>query len=317
MPIPDWTVPFWLRSYVYASDPTPGGVADDSPGLPINQTIADFEGEGQGIYLLRQEGCSLVNGGVRMTKEHVPQGDGDILHRRFVSGSEITLAVQMWQTTNKPACDELLQVMSDTLMGYAYGLLNAGDNEGRVIWTPAGEATRMLDDCQLLSYPVSSQSAREAYELVFSLDSPWPYAMDSVQDPADNLPNLSTAASSIVNGGNRSSYPVILLYGDLSGTDLQTVTNVTTGEFFQYDCAQPGSPNIDVGGNEWLEIDMFKNTVYKVVSTGGGAPFTLSNAEAGIVMDTSTFFTLAPGTNNVVLTLGSSTGKCLSNSAWA
>ena len=90
MPLADWAVPFELTSAVYSGTM-----------LSINSQTAN------GLYLLRPEGCSLVNQ-VRSTKEMVPQEDGAILHRRFAAGMEMTLAIQLWEDTTKIACDSLL-----------------------------------------------------------------------------------------------------------------------------------------------------------------------------------------------------------------
>lgn len=300
MPLADWSVPFTLTSSAYS--PTP---------LTFNTPFA-FP-SGTGIYFLRADGCSL-NNQVRQTKDFVPQADGAILHRRFVAGMEMTLAIQMWESDSQVACDTLLQEMVDELMGYLYGLLNAGDNEGRISWVPEGgssatSTSRMLDDIRLLTYPVeSNQSA--AYEVGFTVDCALPYAEDLTQ----LAPSIAGGGGTVVNNGNRPTYPVWQIYNG-SGANLAfTLTNTTTGDSFSFNDALPGCANIASG--EYVEIDTFRNSVTKVA-----AGPTLSNVAAGVVMTTSDFFSIPPGSNAITLT--ASTGSiggssvALINSAFA
>lgn len=303
----DWTVPFSLRSKIYTNNPTPLGVNDDPIALNEQVTFNN----GTGYYLLRQDGCSLVNQ-VRSQKEFAPQEDGAILHGRFTGGMEMTLAIQMWQNATAVACDELLQEMVDTLEGYLYGLLNSGDNEGRITWEPAGGSSnvpgsngrRMLDDIRLLTYPTGAQAPGQAYELGVTIDCELPYAEDETQLSV-NLTDAGLGVT-VTNYGNRPTFPVYRLDG---GWSTQTLTNTTTGDIFVYDDTLPDAPNIGVG--EWLEIDTFRNTVTK----GPAAP-TLINADAGIVMDGSVFGPLLPGDNQIELFVTGSTGIALVNGAW-
>ena len=305
MPIPDWTVPFRLTSTVYTSSPSPGGVADNPLGL---NSLVSFP-SGTGYYLLREDGCSLTNQ-VRSTKEFVPQADGSILHCRFVAGMEMTLAIQMWQDANTLACDTLLKEMVDTLEGYLYGLLNAGDNEGRITWLPSGNSSsaspyRMLEDIRLLTYPNETHSAGSAFELTFTLDSEWPYAADETQ----LSPSLSGGTGTVINYGSRPTYPVWKIYGPY---DAFVLTNATTGASFTYDGLQPSAPNIGV--NDYIEINTFKNTAFK---NGDGA-----NCDSGIVMATSDFFSISPGSNSIRVgyvsgnTTNNNSSVALINAAW-
>lgn len=302
----DWTVPFSLRSKVYTNNPTPLGVDDDP--IALNEAVTFLNGTG--YYLLRQDGCSLTNQ-VRSQKEFVPQEDGAILHGRFTGGMEMTLAIQMWQNASNFACDDLLQEMVDTLEGYLYGLLNAGDNEGRITWEPSGGSSnvpgsngrRMLDDIRLLTYPTGSQAPGQAYELGVTIDCELPYTEDETQLSV----NLTDGSVAVTNYGNRPTYPVYRLDG--AGWSTQTLTNTTTGDIFTYDDTLPGAPNI--GPGEWLEIDTFRNTVTK----GPAAP-TLTNAAAGIIMEESVFGPLLPGVNLIELFVVGSTGTALVNGAW-
>lgn len=311
MPVADWTVPFLLTSKVYTNNPTPGGTADDP--LAINSLVT-FPGGNQGIYFLRSDGCSLTNQ-VRETKEFVPQEDGAILHRRFLAGMEMSLAIQMWDTTSAIACDDLLQDMDDTLMGYLYGLLNVGDNEGRISWIPSGQNARMLDDLRLLSYPIGSQQPGSPYEITVTVDCTLPYAEELIQ-LAPAIPGA------VVNLGNRTTYPVWQIYNGTGPNFAFTLTNSTTSESFAFDDSLPGCADVPVGN--YVEIDTFRNSVTKV-KPAAVAPVTaadvLSNVAAGVAMLNTGFFLLVPGTNTIALTattgsIGASS-KGLINGAWA
>ena len=291
MPLADWTVPFTLTSSVYSATT-----------LSLNTPVVFTAGTG--TFFLRGEGCSLTNQ-VRQTKEFVPQEDGSILHRRYVAGMEMGLAVQLWQDTETIACDTLQQEMLDSLMGYAYGLLNAGDNQGRVSWVPSGgssvvSGSRMLDDIRLLSYPVESQQPGSPYEVAFTVDCALPYAEDLTQSTIA----LDDVGVTVTNYGNRPVYPVWQLTGPFSQ---QSLTNMTNGDVFYYDDTFPGAPVI--GPNEYIEIDTFRNTAYL---NGSGA-----NCKPGINMELSDFFSIPPGSHTIVLSDPGSTGTALWNNAFA
>ena len=299
MPLADWSVPFELTSTVYSGTM-----------LSINSQTAN------GLYLLRPEGCSLVNQ-VRSTKEFVPQEDGAILHRRFAAGMEMTLAIQLWESPTQIACDTLLQEMLDTLMGYLYGLLNAGDNEGRIQWLPDGLSStassyRMLDDIRLASYPAESQQPGSPYEIVVTVDCERPYAEDATQVSE----SMSGGTGTIVNYGNRPLYPVWKIYGPFASV---TITNTTDPDApqFVWDESLPGA-GAAITNAQYLEIDTFRNTVTKVA-----AGPVLSNAAAGIDMLNSEFFTIPPGSNAITVsyTAGNTTNNnsslALINSAFA
>lgn len=301
MPLADWTVPFALTSALYS--PTP---------LDINTPVTFTSGTG--IFLLRLDGCTLTNQ-VRQTKDFVPQQDGAILHRRFTAGMEMSLAIQLWENDTQIACDTLLQEMLDDLMGYLYNLINAGDNEGRISWVPSGgssvsSTSRMLDDIRLLSYPTESQQPASPYEINVTVDCALPYAEDLTQ----LAPSVAGGGGTVVNNGNRPTYPVWQVYNGFGANLAFTLTNTTTGDSFSFDDSLPGCA--DIASGEYVEIDTFRNTATKVA-----AGPTLSNVAAGVVMTTSDFFLVPPGSNTITLvaTTGSIGGSssCLINAAWA
>lgn len=289
MPIADWSVDFNLRSRVWATG---------SQLLPFNQTVIFPSGEG--TYLLRQDGCKLSTPGdaVRAQKENVPEADGSILHCRYVAGMEMQLAIQLWEKDrDRPACDELLQEMLDELMGYLFNLINAGDDDGRISWTPKGENTRMLDDIRLLTYPSESHPPSGIMEIGVTLDCALPYSEDELQ-------LAPTIPGDVVNGGNRPTYPVWKVFGP---TTYFTIENTDTGESFSWDGAAPGMPVI--GPTDYLEINTFDNTVFKNAIG--------SNLMGGIVMSISEFFLIPPGTSAISLSSGGAASVGLINAAWA
>lgn len=277
MPLLDWSLEFDLTSGIWAGSTT----------LPFNTDTTGTFGF-SGYYMLNEQGCALRNT-VRSTKEFIPQADGAILHRRFVGGMEMDLAIQLWETPSQPACNDLGQLMLDELMGYLINLLNAGDNQGRISWTPDGQQARMLDDLRLLSYPAESHNTG-IMEVTVTLDTVYPYAAD--------LNQLSAGIPDVISvDGNRPTYPVWQITGSS-----WTLTNDDTGQQIQFDDSLPGCP--DVGGG-YVEIDTLRNTAFL---NGSGA-----NMSPGIVMENSDFFMLSPGDNSI----SGASGTYLVNSAWA
>lgn len=294
MPLADWTVPFELTSAPFDAVGT----------LPFNQDMIFPSGVGR--YVLVQEGCKL-RADVRATKTRVPQEDGDLLHRRFVTGCEMDLRVSFWEggsdPPERPACDELLQEMSDEFMGYAYGLLNAGDNEGRIQWLPSGAALRMLDDIRLWKYPAETKEGGQAFELAMTVDCGRPYSEDVVQDST----SLSGGAGTVPNTGTRSSYPVWKIYGPFTAFTLSD-----GDDEFIYNSALSGA--VAVANGDYLEINTFRNTVFL---NGSGA-----NRMPGIVMTTSKFFLIPPGGSSITIVYtgggaGNASSLALTNNAWA
>ena len=287
--IADWSVSFELTSALYSATK-----------LPFN-TVHTLPSAGTGIYLLRPDGCSQKNQ-VRATRNDVPQADGEILHRRFVSGMEMTLAIQLWQDMNNIACDDLQQEMLDELNGYLYQLINAGDNVGRIEWDPAYSDKRMLDDIRLLTYPEVSISQSLAAEVLVTIDTQWPYEMDL----AEERTNFASSVT-LTNDGNRSTYPVFQINGPF---ETFVLTNLTTDYSFSYDEDQLGAPNITAG--HYVEINTFRNTIFKDGNT--------SNCKPGVVMETSDFFELASGANDITLAVtgsgSSASGLAITNAAW-
>lgn len=281
MPIADWTVPFLLTSQVYSSDL-----------LPFNTNVATVLPSGStGYYFLNESSCSLTNS-VRETKDNIPQANGSILHRRWVQGMEMNLAVQLWQTPDDIACDDLQQEMLDFLMGYLYGLLNAVDNQGRISWVPSGVEARMLDNLRLLSYPVESHPPGSPMELTFSLDTQYPYELALTQ----RLTTITSGGSAVlVNTGTVPVHPVIQV--NMNNTvpiAAPCADFILTDNFdaFEWTSSLPGSAVIASG--DYAELDSFRNTMFL---NGDEA-----NLSPGIDMLVSEYLTLYPGSNTISIT---------------
>lgn len=251
----EWDVPFVLTS--------PYG------DLDINSATGDR-------YLLVQSGCDM-GAPLRVTKDNVPQGNGSIMHRRFESGYECTLTMQLWDGDN-PACDAALVRMLDAINKHARGLLNAGDNQGRLRWTPTGANERMLDDIRLLERVVVQVPENGlGVQVTFAVDTAYPYAQEYTQQ--------STALNAtLTNTGTVAYWPVVKVFGPTSAF---TLTNVTTGLQMVYS-------GTAIGGGDYVEIDMFRNTMYL---NGNGA-----NRISSLNMLTSDFFPLEVGANALTIT---------------
>jgi hypothetical protein len=296
MPLADWTVPMTLTS--------PQGT------LLLNQ-YTSVSGS-QCYFLLTPQDCKvgptlgeLVTRleRIRATKDNVPQGDGSILHHRFLPGMVMNLAVEFWKTVGgegEVACDDLLQLMLDELMKHVRALQNAGDNQGRLSWSPAGQADRMLDDIRMLTYPAEEILETSAgLQVQFAVDSQWPY-MEDLNQTTTNI----VAANTITNGGSAPFYPVFHVNG--GGTNFQLVSLT--------DLDDQGNPKeIDwtgsIGGGHYIEIDTFRNTMFE---DGSGA-----DVLGGLDFTTSDFWTLLPGMNDITLSGDFASVDVLWQNAWA
>lgn len=228
---------------------------------PYNGTMQFNVQTDAGLYLLERSACKFGID-VRSTDSNVPQGDGGILHRRFLTKTSMPLRIYLMENNEDIACDDLLTEMLDALSGAFRSLLNAGDNEGRLAWAVAGGNERMLDDVRCLVYP--SFEAGDVFPYVDTvLDSRYPYAQDLNQTRttfADGVPQ------DITNTGSAGYWPVFQANrsGGVAGgssVDDFTISNLTTGIDFVYTSSNPGA--IAVAAGSYAEIDTFGNTIYR------------------------------------------------------
>lgn len=290
MPIDDWT---WAGSLV-----TPQGTL-----------ILNDPSQAEGGFILEPASCVGSVEAIRAEKYGIPAADGSYLRTRYTSGYGLRLAIMLAVDDNEtPACPTTSPTateMNDTLARHLRSILNGG---GRLVWTPAvtGGAQRLLDDLWLLTPPaVSNIGGFET--LTFDCDTRYPYAIDFTQTVTEFTG--SDFEQFLVNGGTSPFWPVWKIYGPSDGF---SIVNVTTNEEIVYDkdLVSPAQP---IPAGSYLEIDTFRNTAYL---NGSGA-----NYLDGIDVTLTTFFPLAVGSNDILITDDGSGGgvpdvDCLWQNAW-
>lgn len=257
----DFTLPFTL----------------ETPYADLDFNAAD----GSGMKLVPEQCVAKYD--IRSSKDNIPQQDGSILHRRFKTGYEVGLTVQLWSTQDQIACGEALASYAEALDGALSSLLNPPDQYGRLKWTPAGAGTfpggRMFDDLRLLESPTPVQQAQGAMQVQFVLDTPFPYAIDQAERDIDVDGTVVITAD-----GNSRYWPVVKVYAVGSPMTSFTLSNVDLGMSIQWDGAA-----VTVG--EYVEVNMFNSTVF----LNGDE----TNLIAGVDPTTSDFFWLEPGDNQI------------------
>lgn len=227
------------------------------------------------IFLLNMDACKFRIG-VRDTSQNVPQADGGIIHTRFLTKTEIDLSISLWEDNDNAACDELLAAMVDALSASFRGLLNAGDNEGRLAWEVAGKNTRMLDDCRLLVYPDYDEADTSHKTITATIDSVFPYAQDLT-------PQTTAVAAGgtqvLANTGSAEYFPVFKVYGPAAGFTI----SLGVGRELVFTNA--------IGGGDYVEVNTMNNTIF----LNGDEDDELS----GLDVLNSVFPTLLPGNNSV------------------
>ena len=278
MPLADFSRAFDLTSKPFAATP-----------LQLNSAVVLPDTGATGYFLLRPEACSLTNT-VRQTKDNIPQFNGSILHRRWLQGMEMTLAIELWETHDKIACDALANEMLDYLMGYSVGLLNAGDNEGRISWVVEGYLPRMLDDIRLLTFPQMTRDPGSPIEITMSVDTQYPYTL---QLKEIDVPLPDSVGVFVTNPGNIPVWPVVEIGPVAFNINAFQLTNqsASTTETLAWLYSSPGSQTILAGDHG--EMDNFRDTFFL---NGSGA-----NLSPGIDMLTSDFFAIYPGLNLITL----------------
>lgn len=160
MTVVDWTVPFQL--------------SDDSGTLDLNTSVG-FP-SGTGIYIINPND-SKTEVPLRVTDTNLPQSDGLQLHHRFFAGYLMRLS--LWLMINEETCagGDLLQEMADELLGHIREFQTASD--GRVYWTPNGQAERMIKECLLNEYADVTLEEGGVTQIAFQVVSTFPYAVDA------------------------------------------------------------------------------------------------------------------------------------------
>lgn len=254
-------------------------------------------------YLALNQACS---GGadLRVTDEQIPQSDGQLNHQQYLAGYRMALSFALWND-DAPACGGDAQEMLDELGQHLDALRNPTGTT-RIIWTPEGMASRMVNDISLNVRPTVSVSptgdAETLVAVTFGVVSEFPYEMSESEQTPVAIPEGTGLGETLTNDGNTRFWPVFKVYGPTGYFELH---NLTTGEALYYDSSRPGATYI--GTSEYVEIDMFQG---KVVLNGDAD----DSAIAGVDPETSDFFALVPGDNDIAA-IGAS-ADCLWNAAW-
>lgn len=276
----------------------------------------DTSGSGP-LYGLIDNGCRATRT-LRAPIDQIPQGDGEIFHKRFRNGTEIELHVALWESPQTPACDQQLREMYEELVAHLDSMVNGG---GRLIWQPSGYSDeRMLDAARYLT-PITREDGGGAIVGVkFTLDSPFPYVIDKTQvDDPEGHTSPSGASSILVQAGvpktitlpefSAPFFPVMQVNGPLVG-DFTIENESVTDEWgdplvFVYDSTRAGA--IGIIGGDYAEIDTFRETIY----LNGNE----TNMKPGVDPEVTDFFYLKPGDN--VITSDSVDVDFLVNYAWS
>lgn len=254
-------------------------------------------------YLALNPRCD-AGADLRVTFDNMPQADGQMNHRQYLTGYKMRLAFAFWKD-GAPACGGDAQTMLDDLGEHIDALRNPTGTT-RIVWTPEGMASRMVNEIVLMERCVVTTEPRGDEGIVvatFAVVSPFPYEMSEAEQTPATLTGGTGLGTTLTNDGNTAFYPVFKVYGP---TWEFWLYNLTTGKQLHYDGSLPGASMI--GTSEYIEIDMFRGTV--VLNGDEDAGYI-----AGIDIEETDFWTLVPGANAVAL-VGANTATVLWNDAW-
>lgn len=232
-------------------------------------------------YVVLNERCD-AGADLRVTFDNIPQSDGQLNHRQYLTGYKMRLALALW-VDQEPACGQEAQGMLDTL-GARLDALRGFAGNRRVVWTPEGFASRMINDLSLMEKPVVTVEPGGNDGIVtvtFGLVSPFPYEMSEAEQTPNSIADGAT--ETLTNAGSTRFWPVFKVNG---ATSAFTIENLTTGEMIVYN-------GTAIGGGSYLEIDCFRGTAYL---NGDQA-----NRLDGINFELTDFFALAVGANDVTI----------------
>jgi hypothetical protein len=235
---------------------------------------------------------------LRAPVDPIPQGDGDIIHRRFQTGYIYKLVCQAYETANEIACLDSARLMFEALGKHLFSMLR---DTGRYCWTPSNYGdNRALDQAQWFEGVTQTLGDGGVWQAEFSIDSPFPYVIDLTQTSPVANPGVT-----ITNAGNADFFPVIQIQGPLLAGASCTITNGS--QVIVYDTSLPGA--VTLGGADYAELDTFKGTIFK---NGSDA-----DCSASINPETSDFdlgFVIHPGANSI--TSVGANSLFLMNNAW-
>lgn len=267
--ISDWSVPFTLT--------TPAG------NLSLNAASGNR-------YLLLNEECSS-GASVRFTADNIPQSDGQLNHRQYLTGYRMNLAMGLW-VDGDVACGGEAQEMLDDLGAHIEALRNPEitTDVTRIVWTPEGLANRMINDIVLAGdWNVTVRPRGDDAGIVavtFPVVSAFPYEMSEAEQTPATVSEGTGLGTTLTNDGNTRFWPVLRVQGPASWFEIH---NLTTGEAVYYDASRPGA--MFLGTSEYVEIDNFRATAYLNGDEDNMLP--------GIDFEQTDFWALEPGANDI------------------
>lgn len=264
-------------------------------GVTIN--FNEVDGGGDPVYpcySLLPDGCD-ASWDPRVTKDNVPADHGSLLRKRYATGTEVRLTVEPWEGFDEPACGDLLTTMMDDLRKLLWRLLTVTDDSGRFTFTPSGKPTRIIDAVKLLELPRPTRVDNVRLQQEFTIDSPFPYAVDLTQ----TTQTINNTTATVVMSGTADFKPVMKVFS----FSAWTVVHNGLGVVVSFDPTRPGAGAL---AGSYIEIDFFRNTAFV---DGNGA-----DAMCGIEIELSDFFPLPPGNNSITT---DANVQFLLNNAWA
>lgn len=255
-----------------------------------------FNDTTSGSYYWLSGADGMDGAAVRNNSEMKPQRDGAIVHDAFLGPRTIVLTGQVIAadfTTRR--------TLLDNLAAYTFPLLRAN---GTLRFTPTGGTTRQLS-VRLFDKVTVRGGVLKEFQITLIASDPFTYsdalftATTSALTGAGATGGLAfpvafpigfgeyTAGgeAAVTNSGNVNSYPVIRVYGPISGP---TLRNLTTGLVLSL-------PGASVSSGSYAAVDMANETIYL-------DDITTSPLIRYLDVLTSEFWPLVPGANTVKLT---------------
>ncbi len=255
------------------------------------------------VYLLLPDGYKLAPT-LRVTQDNLSEADGSFLHPSWKSGAIANLHVRYCIQPQpdgdlEPACAGDLRQMHEQLTAALDSIRGESGQDQRLIWSPSPTGTvvpsrRMLEDVQTLAW--TEPSWDEPYtEVTFSVDSPFPYALDLTQEEVE----IDDATETIYVDGTSRTWPVLSIAGPCSSFSISTDRIVACDGSplaLVYDASRPGA--IAIPSGHFAEIDTFKGTIFL---DGNSTDLTAGLDPGGPCPSSPNhdFFPLLPGANSI------------------
>lgn len=317
MPTCQWVdIPFGLE--------TPAGNIGFNAFLSVTNPVTLLANQTGPQWQLDVDKCG-AGASKRVTRDNIPQKDGEIIHRYFRGGLVMqlgALAVDVTQaatdaegvgnTVFEPACLNDLVVLFDDLQRKLNSVSNAN---ARLSWVPSGKPVRMQDKARWIGPDAGGGGGFQAVQVAiddnvftsvqFALLCPFPYGMDATEISTE----LSGTPVTVDNVGTCPFFPVIKVFGPATSFTI-IVENAVTGQIFNliYDSSLPGAHAIG-GGGDYIEFDFFRETAYL---NGDGA-----SRKSGVDIFNSDFWSLTAGLNDVSIVGDQASATMLWQAAWS